>query len=86
MPDNGTGAFLTNMDRFIQCASDGAHATASTGELACFKLACRVREIADLLGSIDAGLKEEFFDVLAASAWPDTRSATLRIIDKITNQ
>lgn len=73
------------MDRFLECAQTGAHPAASTGEHACFKLARYVRELSDLLADVDAGLKEEFFDVLRAAAWPESRGAMLRLL-KFTNQ
>ncbi len=74
------------MERFIECARTGANRSASTGEAACFKLARRVREISDLLADVDAGLKEEFFEILRAAAWPDTREGILRIINRIVSQ
>ncbi len=74
------------MDRFIECARTGAHRSASTGEAACFKLARYVREISDLLADVDGGLKEEFFDMLRAAAWPETRPVVLKVINPIVSQ
>lgn len=71
------------MTRFLECARTGAHATASTGETACFKLTGYVRKVADLLADVDAGLKDEFFDILRAAAWPETRAAVLKAINNI---
>lgn len=74
------------MQRFLECAKTGASPRASTGETACFKLARYVREISDLLADVDGGLKEEFFDVLRAAAWPETRHVVLKAINPIVSQ
>lgn len=73
---------IAAVESFAKCARVGQRGGNSSGEIAAYKLAKKVRDLSALMQDMDMDKQRGFCDALMLAAWPDSRDAVLTMIPK----